>query len=96
MNTWTRMSRRGKAAAISLAAGVALAGFATYDDLSTPTPPSCAKPENQNGMSMNEQNDCLDQVSAWCQQNYPNELSGKCEDQVFGYVPGKPGDDSGN
>ena len=56
--------------------------------------PSCAKSENQNGMSANEQVDCLDQVSKWCEKNDPKELAGACEDKVFGYIPGKPGDGS--
>ncbi|MFI6357028.1 hypothetical protein ACIBJF_31210 [Streptomyces sp. NPDC050743] len=90
MNAWARMTRRGKAAAISAAAGVALFGFATYDDLSTPEPPSCAKPENQDGISMNEMNKCLDQVHSWCDKNYPNDSL--CANRVYGYAPGKPGD----
>lgn len=52
------------------------------------TPPSCAK--HQDGLSLTQQNKCLDQVGSWCQKNYPNDLA--CNDRVFGYVPGKPGD----
>lgn len=57
-----------------------------------PTPPSCAKPENQQGMSMNAQNKCLDDVQSWCDKNYPNDMA--CANKVFGTDPRKLGDDS--
>ncbi|SEC88045.1 MULTISPECIES: hypothetical protein [Streptomyces] len=90
MNTWTRMTRRGKAAAASAVAGVALLGFGAYVELSTPKPPSCAKPENQNGMGTTALSDCLTQVGNWCQKNYPDDSL--CQNRVYGYAPGKPGD----
>lgn len=65
-----------------------VAGVAGLTACGGPTPPSCAKPENQSGMSTNDQVDCLDQVSKWCQKNHPNEMSGECMDKVFGYIPG--------
>lgn len=49
------------------------------------SPPSCV--DHQDGISLNQRNECLNQVSNWCQQYHPNDSA--CSDKVFGYVPGK-------
>lgn len=69
-------------------AAAVIVGAASLTACGGSTPPSCAKPENQSGMSTNDQVDCLDQVSKWCQKNRPKEISGECMDKVFGYIPG--------
>lgn len=67
---------------------MAIVAAASLTACGGPTPPSCAKPSNQDGMSTNQQVECLDQVSKWCQKNHPHEMSGECMDKVYGYIPG--------
>lgn len=73
-----------------VAVAAVIVGAAGLTACGGPTPPSCAKPANQDGMSMTEQANCLTEVGDWCQKNYPDDLA--CADKVYGYVPGEPGD----
>lgn len=75
-----------------VAAAVAIVCATSMTACGGPTPPSCAKPENQQGMSMNAQNKCLDDVQSWCSKNYTNDPA--CANKVFGTDPRELGDDS--
>ncbi len=51
-----------------------------------PKPPSCAKPENQSGLSVSAGNKCMDDVVNWCTKYKPKEDTAACENVVYGYA----------
>lgn len=86
----TRMTRTQRILALAIAAVVTAMSITGIVWATTDHPPSCARPENQDGMSLADQSACLGDVTDWCAANYPDDSA--CANKVYGYDPRPLGD----